>query len=37
MAGSLQRRQAAQRIGLPSTRARKHRADGAETNEPLTI
>ncbi len=35
--GSLQCRQAAQRIGLLSTCARKHRADGPETNDALTF
>ena len=37
MAGLLQHSQAAQRTGLPSASARKHRADGPETNDALTI
>ena len=37
MAGSLQHGQAAQRIGLPSTSARKHRTNGPEANDALAI
>lgn len=34
---ALQHNQAAQRIGLPSARAQKHRAGGPKANDALTI
>lgn len=37
MAHSLQHRQAAQLFGLPSARARKHRSNGPEAHDALTI